>query len=77
MATCKKPLIAGLNGHTVGIGVTILPLFDYVIATENSSFSTPYVKIGQIPEGYAIFSLTNKINQNLVCATIIYLQNHN
>lgn len=66
MATFKKTLIAGVNGTAVGIGVTILPLFDLVFASESSTFETPYGRIGQVPEACTAFSLSNKVNQTLV-----------
>lgn len=59
-------MIAGIHGHTVGIGVTILPLFDIIFATNKASFSTPYVKIGQVPENGTLFVKSNKISHRLV-----------
>lgn len=66
IANFKKLLIAGVHGDTVGIGVTILPLFDIIYATNKASFSTPYVKIGQVPENGTIFVKSNKISHRLV-----------
>lgn len=67
----KKLLIAGVHGHTVGIGVTILPLFDIIYATNKASFSTPYVKIGQVPENGSIFARSSKISHRLVNFNIL------
>lgn len=61
LAQFSKPLIAGVNGSNSGLGVTMLPLFDVVIGSDKGSYETPYAKIGQIPEGYFIFSETSKI----------------
>ncbi|XP_055911338.1 proteoglycan 4 [Eupeodes corollae] len=61
MAKFSKPLIAGVNGANSGLGVTMLPLFDVVIGSDKGTYETPYAKIGQIPEGYFIFSETTKI----------------
>lgn len=66
LATFKKTLIAGVTGQAIGIGVTILPLFDLVFASESSTFETPYGRIGQVPEACTAFSLSNKVNQTLV-----------
>ncbi|XP_043467472.1 probable serine/threonine-protein kinase DDB_G0282963 isoform X2 [Leptopilina heterotoma] len=59
LATFNKPLVAGVQGAAVGLGVTILPLFDLVIASDKATFYTPYGKLGQIPEGAAIMTLSH------------------
>ncbi len=45
-----KPLIAAVNGMAVGMGVTILPFFDMVYASDKATFLTPFVKIGLVLE---------------------------
>ncbi|KAJ6644511.1 Chromodomain Y-like protein 2, partial [Pseudolycoriella hygida] len=65
IAKFQKILIAGVHGHTIGIGVTILPLFDVVYATNKTLFSTPYAKIGQVPENATVFAKSNKISNRL------------
>lgn len=64
LLTFPKPLLAGVIGSCSGIGVTMLPLFDVVIASDKSTFETPYAKIGQLPEGNCILSLTNNVRHN-------------
>ncbi|XP_011305894.1 titin [Fopius arisanus] len=59
LATFNKPIVAGVQGSAVGLGVTMLPLFDLVIASDKASFSTPYGKLGQIAEGAAVFTLSH------------------
>ncbi|KAG0722928.1 Chromodomain Y-like protein [Chionoecetes opilio] len=54
-----KPIIAGVNGNAMGLGVTMLPLFDMVIANDKAEFCLPYAKLGQVPEGGATYTFPN------------------
>lgn len=47
---CRKPTIAMLQGHCVGMGVTVLPHFDLVYAADHVTFTTPFVKLGLVLE---------------------------
>ncbi|KNC26274.1 hypothetical protein FF38_01163 [Lucilia cuprina] len=61
LATYPKPLIAGVSGNLMNLGVIQLALFDVVIAADKTTFETPYAKMGQAPEGYCIWHNMNKI----------------
>ena len=48
---CKQPLVAKVDGMSIGISCTSLGLCDFVYASERSWFYTPFTKIAQGPEG--------------------------
>ena len=66
LATFPKPLIAGVHGPAMGLGVTILPLFDMVFASDKATFYTPYARLGQAPEGGAVLTLPSLYGNCLV-----------
>jgi hypothetical protein len=66
LALFSKPLVAGVQGAAVGLGVTMLPFFDMVFASDKATFYTPYAKIGQIPEGAAVLTLPHMLGNAVV-----------
>jgi enoyl-CoA hydratase/carnithine racemase len=47
---CRKPIVAAVNGLAVGIGATMLLHCDFVVASADARFSTPFVRHGLVPE---------------------------
>lgn len=66
LATFHKPLVAAVHGDMLGLGVTILPLFDVVITQDSSTFSTPYAIFGHLPEAMKLFTTTKNLKPKAV-----------
>lgn len=50
LATAKKPIVSGVDGIAVGIGTTIHLHCDLTFATARTTFRTPFVDLGIVPE---------------------------
>jgi enoyl-CoA hydratase/carnithine racemase len=50
IAAFSKPIVAAVAGDAIGVGVTLLFHCDLVYATPASSFATPFLDLGLIPE---------------------------
>jgi len=65
-----KPTIASINGHAVGIGVTLPLQCDIRIASEEAMFSLPFVRFGLIPEFGSTYALTRLVGIAKACELI-------
>ena len=57
----SKPLIAAVNGPAVGIGVTMILPFDYIIVSEAAKLGLVFVKMGIVPELASSHFLVSRI----------------
>ena len=46
---CRKPVIAAIDGFTMGAGLELAVACDFRIATLRSEFAFPEVRLGMIP----------------------------
>jgi 2-(1,2-epoxy-1,2-dihydrophenyl)acetyl-CoA isomerase len=54
----EKPVIAAVRGPIYGIGTALALACDLVVASETAKFSMAFKKVGVVPDGGAIFFLT-------------------
>ena len=46
----SKPIIAAVNGASIGVGATMILPCDVILASENARFGMAFVKMGLVPE---------------------------
>jgi len=62
-------VIAGVQGPSIGMGVTLLALCDVVVASDAACFETPYLKLRQGPEACATYTFP-RLTKKLVSISI-------
>jgi len=50
MHSCPIPIIAAVNGASVGVGLTMILPCDVIIASEEAKFGMGFIKMGLVPE---------------------------
>jgi 2-(1,2-epoxy-1,2-dihydrophenyl)acetyl-CoA isomerase len=61
LKACKKPTIAAVNGPAIGMGVTMLPHFDMVYASDTATFMVPFMRLALGVEYGGSFHLSRLI----------------
>jgi len=56
-----KPVIAAINGATLGVGMALALACDLLIMADSAYLKSPFVGIGLIPDGAAAWFLTRRI----------------
>ncbi len=57
----SKPLIAAVNGHVLGIGLSLILSFDVIVASDRAKFGSGFVKMGLPAELGASYYLVQRM----------------
>lgn len=67
----EKPSVALVSGAAVGIACTMLGLFDFVYATPNAYFLTPFMSSFQSPEGGSTLTFPSLVGKRLAAEMLL------
>ncbi|MBB3172293.1 enoyl-CoA hydratase/carnithine racemase [Endobacter medicaginis] len=71
LVTFEKPVIAAVGGVAVGIGTTLLLHCDLAYAVPEAVFSTPFVRLGLVPEAASSLLLAQRIGPARASAMLL------
>jgi 2-(1,2-epoxy-1,2-dihydrophenyl)acetyl-CoA isomerase len=58
---CEKPILAGVNGIAVGIGVSLAMAADFRVAAPSARFHPGYARVGTSPDGGATVTISQAL----------------
>lgn len=58
---CPKPTTAGIDGAAAGMSVGLAAACDYVVAGEGAQFLLPFSRLGLVPDGGILASLSARV----------------
>ncbi|XP_017781513.1 PREDICTED: golgin subfamily B member 1 [Nicrophorus vespilloides] len=72
LANFPKLIVAGVHGNNIGLGVTMLPLFDMVVSNSSATFHIPNADIGCMAEGGSLLLLPH-LSQNVLISELLFV----
>ncbi len=61
MIEAEKPVVAAVQGHAVGVGVTMLMHCDLVYVDQAAKLTTPFIDLGLVPENASSLTLVERL----------------
>lgn len=66
----EKPLVAAVQGHAVGVGVTMLFQCDLVYVAEHAKLTTPFIDLGLVPENASSETMPTRMGHSRAFAML-------
>ena len=73
---CKLPVIAAMQGHGIGAGMSLGMFADVVLLSEESRYVSPYMNYGFTPGAGATYILPGRIGQDLARESLLTGQDY-
>jgi acyl transferase domain-containing protein/enoyl-CoA hydratase/carnithine racemase/acyl carrier protein/SAM-dependent methyltransferase len=73
---CKLPVIAAMQGHGIGAGLSLGMFADIVLLSEESRYISPYMNYGFTPGAGATWILADKIGQDLARESLLTAEHY-
>ena len=71
LALNVKPIIAAVDGASIGMGTVMLFHCDYVLASNAATFSAPYIHLGLVPVGAASLLMPSTMGYQRAFAMLV------
>jgi len=71
LALNTKPIIAAVDGASIGMGTVMLFHCDYVLASNAATFSAPYINLGLVPVGAASLLMPHTMGYQRAFAMLV------
>jgi enoyl-CoA hydratase/carnithine racemase len=67
----RKPIVAAVDGIAIGIGTTMMFHCDYVIASTTTTFQSPFIQYGLVPEGASSLLLPRMVGHQRAFSMLV------
>lgn len=64
MMTGPKPMVAAVQGHAIGAGLSLATACDYVVTTATARYCCAFIRMGLLPDTGILWSLAQKVGRN-------------
>jgi enoyl-CoA hydratase/carnithine racemase len=61
MVSGPKPVVAAVEGHAIGAGLSLVCASDYVVAAAEARFAAAFVKVGLMPDTGILWTLPKRV----------------